>query len=195
MATMQDLIAERADAYMRHCVAGVTQQGKDKAAAFAICKAGGNRAGYYQPGTKTKTAKGTKAIRAHARAKDAPGKDAAYDRAVKSEGVMSMKALIEGLLAEGVPANWSAVTSGMNAAWRNPHQTPQDVQNARAAAENKAILVQDASAKVANLVAGLDRPATDPRMQAAVIQLNKAVEGLLFQVGFAHGAAHPDTEE
>jgi hypothetical protein len=107
----------------------------------------------------------------------------------------AMRTLIEGLLAEGVPANWSAVTSGMNAAWRNPNQTPQDVKNARAAAENKAILVQDASAKVANLVAGLDRPATDPRMQAAVIQLNKAVEGLLFQVGFAHGAAHPDTEE
>lgn len=54
--------------------------------------------------------------------------------------------------------------------------------------------MQAASAKIANLVAGLDRPGTDPRMQAAVIQLNKAVEGLLFQVGFAHGAAHPDTE-
>jgi hypothetical protein len=96
MTTMATLIAERADAFMRHCVAGVTKQGKDKAAAFAICKAGGNRAGYYRPGTKKQTAKGTKAIRAHARAKDAPGKDAAYERAVKSEATMqSMRALIE----------------------------------------------------------------------------------------------------
>jgi hypothetical protein len=94
MTTMATLIQERADAFMRHCVAGVTQQGKDKAAAFAICKACGNKAGYYQPGTKTKTAKGKKAIRAHARAKDAPGKDTAYERAVKSEGVMSMRTLI-----------------------------------------------------------------------------------------------------
>lgn len=100
MGTMAQVIQERSDAFMRHCVAGVTKGGKDKAAAFAICKAGGNKAGYYQPGTKIKTAKGKQAIRAHARDKAAPGKDAAYERAVKSEGVMSMKALI-GQLTEG----------------------------------------------------------------------------------------------
>jgi len=107
----------------------------------------------------------------------------------------TMKALIEAAqLVEGVPANWGQVTSGMQAAWKTPQHSPYDIANAAKAAENKALLVQAASAKIANLVAGLDRPGTDPRMQAAVIQLNKAVEGLLFQVGFAHGAAHPDTE-
>jgi hypothetical protein len=109
--------------------------------------------------------------------------------------MQKMSTLIEAAtLVEGVPANWGQVTSGMQVAWRGQHDA-QGVKNARAAAENKAILVQDASAKVANLVAGLERPATDSRMQAAVIALNKAVDGLLFQVGFVHGVAHPDTEE
>ena len=196
MGTMAQVIQERSDAFMRHCVAGVTKGGKGKAAAFAICKAGGERAGYYEPGTKTKTAKGKKAIRAHARDKAAKGKDAAYDRSIKSEGTMgSMKDLIERTLLEGIPANWGQVTSGLQAAWKTPQHSKQAVENARKAAEAKAILVQDASAKVSNLVASLDRPATDPRMQGAVVALNKAVEGLLFQVGFAHGAAHPETEE
>jgi hypothetical protein len=107
----------------------------------------------------------------------------------------TMKALIEAAqLVEGVPANWGNVSSGMQAAWRSP-QDARGVENARKAAGNKAAAVQQAAGRVAELVQGLDRPATDPRMQAAVIQLNKAVEGLLFQVGFAHGAAHPDTEE
>jgi hypothetical protein len=97
MESMQALI-ERADAFMRHCVAGVTKSGKDKQAAFAICKAGGNKAGYYQPGTKNKTAKGKRAIRAHGRDAAAKSKDAAYERAIKSEGTMtSMRALIERL--------------------------------------------------------------------------------------------------
>ena len=107
----------------------------------------------------------------------------------------TMRTLIEGLLSEGVPANWGQVTSGLQAAWKTPQHSKQAVENARKAAEAKAILVQDASAKVSNLVASRDRPATDPRMQGAVVALNKAVEGLLFQVGFAHGAQHPETEE
>jgi hypothetical protein len=97
MTTMHALI-ERADAYMRHCVAGVTGGGKDKAAAFAICKAGGNKAGYYTPGTKQQTAKGRKAIRAHGRDAAAKTKDAAYKQAVKSEGTMThMRNLIQRL--------------------------------------------------------------------------------------------------
>jgi hypothetical protein len=99
-----------------------------------------------------------------------------------------------GLLAEGVPPNWGQVTSGMNVAWRSS-QDARGVANARQAAGAKAAALQQAAGRVAELVQGLDRPATDPRMQAAVIALNKAVDGLLFQVGFAHGAAHPDTEE
>jgi hypothetical protein len=94
--TMGALIAERSDAYMRHCVAGVTKGGKGKARAFAICKAGGNKAGYYKPGTKQQTAKGKKAIRAHGRDAAAKTKDAAYARAIKGEGTMTqMRALIE----------------------------------------------------------------------------------------------------
>jgi hypothetical protein len=105
----------------------------------------------------------------------------------------TMRALIEAALCEGVPANWSQVTWGMQAAWRTPQDATR-VARARAAAENKAAAVQAAAGRVAALAAGLDRPGTDPRMQAAVTILNKAVDGLLFQVGFAHGAAHPDTE-
>jgi len=98
MPTMQEMIVERADAYMRHCVAGVTKGGKGKARAFAICKAGGNKAGYYQPGTKQQTAKGRRAIRAHGRDAAAKTKDAAYKQAIKGEGTMSkMSALIERL--------------------------------------------------------------------------------------------------
>jgi hypothetical protein len=97
MESMQALI-ERADAFMRHCVAGVTKGGKDKGAAFAICKAGGNKAGYYEPGTKNKTAKGRKAIRAHGRDAAAKGKDAAYERAIKGEDTMTkMQSLIRRL--------------------------------------------------------------------------------------------------
>jgi hypothetical protein len=111
-----------------------------------------------------------------------------------------MRALIEaslvasGLLTEGVPANWGQVTSGMVTAWRSP-QDAHGIENARTAAGPKAALVQAAAGRVAELTKGLASPATDPRMQAAVVALNKAVDGLLFQVGFAHGAAHPDTEE
>jgi len=100
MTTMHALI-ERADAYMRHCVAGVTRGGKDKGAAFAICKAGGNKAGYYTPGTKQQTAKGRRAIRAHGRDAAAKTKDAAYKQAIKGEGTMTgMRKLIEAAEAQ-----------------------------------------------------------------------------------------------
>jgi hypothetical protein len=107
MGSMGALIAERWDAYMRHCVAGVTKGGKAKARAFAICKAGGNKAGYYVPGTKKVTAKGKKAMRAHARDAAAAAKDVAYERAIKKEEAMTgMRQLIEaqsrmGDLSEG----------------------------------------------------------------------------------------------
>jgi hypothetical protein len=128
--TMGALIQERADAYMRHCVAGVTKGGKGKAAAFAICKAGGNKAGYYEPGTKTKTAKGKKAIRAHARDKAARGKDAAYDRAIKSEATMGSMSQVIGRLEEGSGAAKAAEISRRIMALRAQGKSVKDAIDA-----------------------------------------------------------------
>lgn len=107
---------------------------------------------------------------------------------------MRMQALIEAaVLAEGVPANWGNVTSGMQVAWKG---TPEhaNLDNAKKALAAKAAAIGAAATKVANLATAVGAPATDERVAAAVGALNKAVEGLLFQVGFVHGTAHPERE-
>jgi hypothetical protein len=69
--------------YMRRCVADVVSQGKDTSAAFAICNATMQKAGYLTPGPgQEQTAKGRKRARHFAAMKDQAAKDAEYEAAL-----------------------------------------------------------------------------------------------------------------
>lgn len=65
-------------AFMQRCVADLIADGKDKAAAFAICKAGGNKAGYFKPGSTELTGKGKARSAALAKEPDMAAKGQAY---------------------------------------------------------------------------------------------------------------------
>lgn len=65
-------------AYMKRCVADLVAQGKDTSAAFAICKAGGNKAGYFKPGSMELTGKGKQRSKELAKEPDMGAKEKAY---------------------------------------------------------------------------------------------------------------------
>ncbi len=72
--------------YMRRCVADVVAQGKDTSAAFAICNATMQKAGYLTPGPgQEQTAKGRKRARHFSAMKDQKAKDAEYEAALGEE--------------------------------------------------------------------------------------------------------------
>jgi hypothetical protein len=50
------------DPWMQHCVVGVMGKGRSKESAFAICTSQGQKAGYYDAGTRTLTDKGQSAV-------------------------------------------------------------------------------------------------------------------------------------
>jgi len=70
-----------ADAFLKHCVAGVAPK-RGKSSAFAICTAQGQKSGYYEPGTKTLTDKGEKAARSKSAQKGHKEKVADYEKAI-----------------------------------------------------------------------------------------------------------------
>jgi len=73
------------DPWMQHCVAGVVEKGRSTESAFAICSAQGQKAGYYEPGSRTLTDKGQKAARSKAAEKKHKAVQAQYKAATTSE--------------------------------------------------------------------------------------------------------------
>ena len=75
--------------YMQRCVGDLIAQGKSKEAAFAICTATMQKAGYLTKGPDMEqTAKGEKRARQFAQQKDNKKKLADYEQAIKAEGVL-----------------------------------------------------------------------------------------------------------
>jgi hypothetical protein len=66
---------------MRRCVAKVSQD-KGVDAAFAICTAAMQKAGYLEPGSRTQTDAGKARARQYAAKKDFKDKEADYERAL-----------------------------------------------------------------------------------------------------------------
>jgi len=74
------------DAWMQHCVAGVGAK-HSKEDAFAICTSQGQKSGYYEPGSRTLTAKGKTAVRSKAASKDDAARKRAYKKVIGHEDV------------------------------------------------------------------------------------------------------------
>lgn len=75
--------------YMQRCVGDLIAQGKSKEAAFAICTATMQKAGYLTKGPgMEQTAKGEKRARQFAQQKDNKKKLADYEKAIKAESVL-----------------------------------------------------------------------------------------------------------
>lgn len=106
------------DAFMQHCVGKVAPK-KGKDAAFAICKATGNKAGYYKAGTKDLTAKGKKAVGKKQRDPEHKEKKMDYERAIgrAEEGVLGE---LDGYLEEGVTPLQKEVTKELRK-WVKKH--------------------------------------------------------------------------
>ena len=68
-------------AYMRRCVTKVSRD-KGLSAAFAICTAAMQKAGYIEPGSRTQTDAGKKRARQYAARKNFRAKEAEYDAAL-----------------------------------------------------------------------------------------------------------------
>jgi hypothetical protein len=85
--------------FIQRCVADVTAQGKELGAAFAICTAQSQKAGYSKPGSSTMTGKGAARERVFKGADDMQAKSAEYERAVQvgRQEAISMRALIRTL--------------------------------------------------------------------------------------------------
>jgi hypothetical protein len=85
---------------MQRCVADVTGQGKELGAAFAICTAQSQKAGYSKPGSTKMTGKGAARERTFKNEPDMADKNAEYERAVQAgrkQEDTSMRALIRSL--------------------------------------------------------------------------------------------------
>jgi hypothetical protein len=86
--------------FMQRCVADVTATGKELGAAFAICTAQSQKAGYSKPGSSKMTGKGAARERAFKNAPDMDQKNAEYERAVQAgrqQEETSMRSLIRQL--------------------------------------------------------------------------------------------------
>lgn len=89
--------------FMQRCVADVTGQGKPTDAAFAICTAQQQRAGYAAPGSRTLTAKGKRRERQFGKERDMPEKRRAYLAATgRAEEESTIRGMLEALEA-GAP--------------------------------------------------------------------------------------------
>ena len=86
--------------FMQRCVADVTGQGKELGAAFAICTAQSQKAGYTKSGSSKMTSKGAAKERVFKNEPDMADKNAEYERAVQAgrkQEDTSMRALIRSL--------------------------------------------------------------------------------------------------
>ncbi len=78
--------------YMQRCVGDLIAQGKSKEAAFAICTATMQKAGYLTKGPgMEQTAKGEKRARQFAQQKDNKKKLADYEQAIKAESIGTLR--------------------------------------------------------------------------------------------------------